>query len=122
MINEESFETICKDTYQLNLDHCRWANVTPTLHKVLAHSCELMTRYNEERGMKVYSEEGLESCNKHIRRYRELLARKTNFEDNIRDVFVRLLCQSNYVSFLQKKHIEQKHKQEQVIIRMRNYL
>ena len=47
--------------------------------------------------MKVFSEEGLESCNKHIRRYREMLARKTNFQDNIHDVFVRLLCQSNYV-------------------------
>ena len=113
MINEESFETICKDTYLLILDHYPWANVTPTLHKVLVHSCELMARYNEGRGMKVYSEEGLESCNKHIRRYLELLARKTNFEDNICDVFfVRLLCQSNYVSFLQRKYIEQKHKQE----------
>ena len=57
--------------------------------------------------MKAFSEEGLESCNKYIRRYREILARKTNFEDNIRDVFVRLLCQSNYVSFLiltEEKH------------------
>ena len=41
--------------------------------------------------MKAFSEEGLESCNKHIRRYREMLARKTNFQDNIHDVFVRLL-------------------------------
>ena len=62
--------------------------------------------------MKVYYAEGLESCNKHITRYRELLARKANFEDNIRDVFVRLLCQSNYVSFLQRKDLEPKHKQE----------
>ena len=92
MINKESCETICKETYQLILDHYPWANVTAKLHKVLVHSCELMAIYNEGRGLKVYSEEGLESCNKHIRRYRELLARKTNFEDNIRDAFVRLLC------------------------------
>ena len=62
--------------------------------------------------MKAFSEEGLESCNKYIRRYGEILARKTNFEDNIRDVFVRLLCQINYVSFLQRKNIQQKHKDE----------
>ena len=40
-----------------------------------------------------------------------MLARKTNFEDNIHDVFVRLLCHSNYVPFLQRKYIGQKHKQ-----------
>ena len=76
---------------------------TPTFHKVLGHSVELITRYNEGRGMKASSEEGLESCNKHIRRYREMLPRKTNSKDNILDVFVRLLCQSNYVTFLAEK-------------------
>ena len=110
LINEETFERICKDTYGFILDHYPWANVTPTLHKVLGHSVELMTRYNEGRGMKAFSEEGLESCNKHIRRYREMLARKTNFQDNIHDVFVRLLCQSNYLAFLQRKSIEKVHK------------
>ena len=60
--------------------------------------------------MKVFSEEGLESCNKHIRRYREMLARKTNFQDNIHDVFVTLPCESNYVTFLQRKSIEKVHK------------
>ena len=110
-INEETLEIHCKDTYQLIIDHFTWANVTPTLHKVLAHSVELMSRFNEGRGIKAFSE-GLESCNKHIRRYRELLVRKETFEDNIRDVFARLLCQSNYVSFLQRKNIELKHRQK----------
>ena len=53
--------------------------------------------------MKSFSEEGLEACNKYIRRYREQLARKSSFEDNLRDTFVRLLCQSNYLSLLQKR-------------------
>ena len=39
--------------------------------------------------MKSFSEEGLEACNKNIMRYREQLARKTSFEDNSRDTFVR---------------------------------
>ena len=123
IINEESFEIICKDTYPLILDYYPWANVTPTLQKILAHSVELMVRYNEGRGMKAFSEEGLESCNKYIRRYREILARKTNFEDNIRDVFVRVcvLCQSNYVSFLQRKNIQQNTKMKLVILRLTNY-
>ena len=70
------------------------------------NSIEDLKRFNEGRSMKAYCEEGLESCKKHIGRYRELLASKTNFEDNIRDVFVCRLCQSNYVSFLQRKYIE----------------
>ena len=110
LINEETFERICKDTYGHILDNYPWPNVTPTLHKVLGHSVELMTRYNEGRGMKALSEEGLESCNKHIRRYREMLARKTNYKDNIQDVSVRLLCQSNYVTFLQRKRTEKVQK------------
>ena len=48
IINEESFEIICKDTYQLILDHYPWANVTPTLHKILAHSVELMVGIMKE--------------------------------------------------------------------------
>ena len=40
-----------------------------------------------------------------------VIGTKTNFEENIRDVFARLLYQSNYVSFLQSKNIEVKHQQ-----------
>ena len=112
IINGESFEIICKDIYQLILDHYPWANVTPTLHKILAHSVELMVRYNEGRGMKAFSEEGLESCNKHIRRYREILARKTNFEE----IFVMCLYASSIRVIMfhsyRGKNIQQKHKDE----------
>ena len=55
LINEETFERICKDTYGLIRVHYPWANVTPIFHKVLDHSVELMTRYNEERSMKAFS-------------------------------------------------------------------
>ena len=41
LINEETFERVCKDTYGFILDSYPWANVTPTLHKVLIHSVEL---------------------------------------------------------------------------------
>ena len=121
IINEESFEIICKDTYQLILDHYPWANVTPTLHKILAHSVELMVRYNEGRGMKAFSEEGLESCNKYIRRYREILARKTNFEDNIRDVLytssVRVIMFHSYRGKTSNKNTKMKL----VILRLTNF-
>ena len=55
--------------------------------------------------MKYFSEEGLEACHKYIRRYREQLARKTSFEDNIKDVYTRLLAQSDVFSLSQRKLI-----------------
>lgn len=38
-----------------------------------------------------------------------MLSRKTNRQDKIHDVLVRLICQSNYVTFLQSKSIEMVH-------------
>ena len=86
-IDIEKFTTLCLDTYELIIESFPWASITPTLHKILAHSAQLIDEYNGGRGMKSFSEEGLEACHKYIRRYREQLARKTSFEDNIRDVF-----------------------------------
>ena len=40
------------------------------------------------------SEEGIEACNKHIRRCREHSSRKISFKYNVMDIFIRLLSQS----------------------------
>ena len=39
----------------------------------------------------------IESINKVLRRYKERLSRKFSFEDNLRDVFTRIICQSDPV-------------------------
>ena len=49
-------------------------------------------------GLKDFSEEGTESCNKLIRKYRENSARKNSFETNLMDIFVRLASQSDPIS------------------------
>ena len=96
-INTEEFGNLCTDTYLLILDAFPWANVTPSLHKLLAHSEEILREMNSGYGLKCFSEEGSEACNKLIRRYRERLARKTSFEDNVVDIFVRLVSESDPV-------------------------
>ena len=58
------------------LDCFPWASITPTLHKLLAHSEELIRETNSGYILKCFSEEGTESCNKLIRKYRESLSRK----------------------------------------------
>ena len=62
--------SLWKDTYLLTLDSFPWAGITPTLHKILAHSEELIRESNAGFGLKDFSEEGTESCNKLIRKYR----------------------------------------------------
>ena len=95
-VKTDLLETICKDTYLMILDKFPWASITLTLHKVLAHSEELLRESNSSLGLKNISE-GSESCNKLIRRYREHLARKISFEANISDIFVRLVSESDPV-------------------------
>ena len=108
LVDIPKFSTLCKDTYQLIIETFPWASITPTLHKVLAHSAQLVDQFNGGRGMKSFSEEGLEACHKHIRRYREQLARKISFEANIKDIFIRLLSQSDFFSFSKRKLIGSK--------------
>ena len=107
-IYHEKFATLCSDTHELIIDTFPWASITPTLHKVLGHSAHLIEDYNGGRGLKSLSEEGLEACHKHIRRYREQLARKFSFETNIQYIFIRLTSQSDYFSFYQRKRIGRK--------------
>ena len=82
----------------LILDSFLWASITPTLHKLLTHSEELIRESNSGFCLKEFSGEGSETCNKLVRKYRETLARKDSFETNIVDIFVRLASQSDPVS------------------------
>ena len=97
LINTSDLGKQCKETYILVLDSFPWASITPTLHKLLAHSEELIREYNSGYRLKSLSEEGSESCYKLVRRYREKLSRKNSFGCNTIDVFVRLSSQSDPV-------------------------
>ncbi|KAI6646080.1 hypothetical protein LOD99_9528 [Oopsacas minuta] len=70
---------------------------------------KLIGAYNNGKGLQNLSEECLESCNKFVRRYRENLARKTSFTDNVRDILVRLLCCSDPILVQNRlKHAKKK--------------
>ena len=95
-INTEEFGNLCRNTYLLILDSFPWANISPALHKLLAHSEEILRDINFGYGLKCFSEEGSEACKKLIRKYREHL-RKFSFEDNLVDIFIRLASDSDPV-------------------------
>ena len=88
-------DKLCSETYETILTNYPWIHITPTLKKLLANAPQIISDHNDGFGLEALSEEGLEACNKLIRRYREWLSRKFSFEDNITDVFVRLISQSD---------------------------
>ena len=95
LIDTGKLDSVCKYTYEFIVVELPWVNITPTLHKLLAHSAELIQSCNDGYGMKQYSEEDLEACNKLIRNYRDNNSRKCSFNSNIRDIFVRLMSESD---------------------------
>ena len=100
-IDTEELALVCRKLYLLILKTFPWANITPTLHKV--HALDIISSFNNGLGLEQLSEEGLEASNKLIRRYRERLSRKFSFEDNMKDVFTRLLCVSDPLLLLNRR-------------------
>ncbi|KAI6661730.1 Dna-mediated transposase [Oopsacas minuta] len=96
IINTEVFGDLCTDIYLLIVDSLPWVNITPTLHRVLAHSEEILIEFNPERGLKSFSGERSEAWNKLLRSI-ENLARKSSFEDNAMDIIVTLASESDPV-------------------------
>ena len=112
-IDTTQLSILCNDTYEFIVVNFHWANITPSLHKLLAHSAELIEKYNNGFGLKNFSEEGLEALNKYVRKFREHLARKFSFEMNIKDILVRLTTQSDPILVNHRLSIISKKKHDE---------
>ena len=66
-----------------------WAAVSPSVHRILAHSWEVI-ELNGEFGLGDVSEEGLEVLNKQIKDMREHGSRKDSTENNFLDTYHHL--------------------------------
>ena len=82
-----------------------WAQISPTLHKLLAHASTLITEFDEGRGLEAVSEEGIDACNKQVRRCRTSFT-KFSYEENVHDIFMRLISQSDHILLLNRKILE----------------
>ena len=85
----EEFEDFCYDTYKLLLQEFPWMKLSETVHRLLAHSAEVI-RLNGNQSLGQLSESPLEAQHKLVRKYRTYLARLTNETDNLQDVYTRL--------------------------------
>ena len=98
-VNVDDFKLFCSDLYLFLLDSFPrvsqvhlpgpWISITPALHKVLAHSWELI-ELNDGFGLGALDESGLEGCNKILRKVRNRISRKTSQEANLSDTLIRM--------------------------------
>ncbi|KAI6647093.1 hypothetical protein LOD99_8930 [Oopsacas minuta] len=65
-IDTDKLDSLCKDTYESILIDFPWASVTPSPHRLRAYSLELIEDCNNDFGLKDFSEEAVEACNKLI--------------------------------------------------------
>ena len=79
-----------------NNQQVSWIRITPTVHKVLAHSWELIA-HNEGVGLGALNESGLEGYNKILRNVRTNISRKTFQKDNLVDTIKRMWISSDPV-------------------------
>ena len=97
-IDVTEYRKLCTTLYLLylqsfpsphNTEKQTWISITPSLHKLLGHSWELI-ELNADCGLKNFDETGLEANNKILRLIRLKLARKTSQTANLHDVINRL--------------------------------
>lgn len=96
LVNVERYKHFCTGINMSLLRSFPWIRITPSLHKILAHSWELMDM-NDAHGLKSLDESGLEGNNKILRKIRTKLARKTSQQDNLTDCLRRLWVSSDPV-------------------------
>ena len=99
-VNVKAYKEHCKEFYLFLLSSFTddqgesWVNITPSLHKVLSHSWELIES-NDEHGLGSFDESGLEGNNKILRNIRLRLSRKTSQTHNLIDTLNRMWISSD---------------------------
>ena len=98
-VNIEKIMQHCLDTMIHIALHLPWVQMSPSVHQMLAHNWELVDIL-EGKPIAVWSESGLEAWNKHVRNFRSgagCRARQNSVQNNIHDIFVRMLVTSSPV-------------------------
>ena len=89
VVNVKRYQAVSTELYIFICDNFPWVSITPSVHKLLGHTWELISE-NDGHGLGNLDESGLEACNKLIRKFRTSLARKSSQMDNLTDVIRRL--------------------------------
>ena len=88
-VNTQKLRDITQEVNLKIVESFPWAAVSPSIHRILAHSWEVV-ELNNGFGLGDLSKEGLEALNKHIRERRCHGSRKNSTEVNFEDTFNHL--------------------------------
>ena len=106
-VKVDIFKEFCRATY-LHVVSIQWVELTPSSHAVLGHSAELFEE-NGNRGLRNFTESGLEANNKFLQQYRINEARKTKQLDNLSDCINRLRDKSDPMVMRSMERLSCKH-------------
>lgn len=81
-------------TYLATLQYFDWVKIPGSIHRLLGHCAERI-HVNDNYGLGSLSEEGRESSNKMVRRFRELGARKMGLQECLFDVYSHWWAQTD---------------------------
>ena len=98
----QRFRAMSTELYVHICEKFPWVSITPTVHKLLGHSWELISE-NDGHGLGNLDESGLEACNKLIWKFRTSLAWKTSQIDNLTDVLRRLWVNTDPIINLERQ-------------------
>ena len=93
-VNYTEFKKYCNETYLKLISYFSWVHVPGSIHRLLSHGVERI-HINSDYGLGNLSEEGLESCNKMVRRFQDLGARKMSLKESLTDVYTHWWVQSD---------------------------
>lgn len=83
------FEAFCRKTYALHYQIYPWARMSPSLHKLLWHGCEIARQFRLP--MAFYAEDANESWHKLYRKNMTSHARQNSRSNRILDVYNRAI-------------------------------
>jgi hypothetical protein len=97
-INVDAFSQLCKETEAIYFDEhtgVGWYNICPTLHKILNHGKDIISKCALPIGLT--SEEASEANNKILRHVRLFHSRKSSWANHLSDLFHRIMDVSDPV-------------------------
>ena len=112
-VNVDNLKKLTTDVYMKLVTTFPWVVLSPSVHRILAHSWEVISM-NNYYGLGDLSEEGLEALNKFIRQIREGGARKDTTANNFEDTYNHLWDRSRPTLVEMERVI--KRKKQKVII------
>ena len=111
-VNIQRYKQCCTELYLFLINNFQhvinkhlsgpWISITPSLHKLLAHTWELI-EINDGVGLGALDEAGLEGCNKILRGIRTKLSRKTSQHANLIDTLRLMWVASDPVVNAERK-------------------